>query len=351
MSKKDYYEILGASKDNSVEEIKKIYKKLALKFHPDMAPEDKKEEYGEKFKEISEAYAVLSDPEKRSQYDSFGHNSFDQRYSQEDIFRGADFSSILEELFGRGFGGFSNQSRQRSGSDLQYPLTISFEESVSGVDKEIEFKKNVTCRKCSGTGAKNNEVKTCEKCNGRGRQNITRKTMFGVINQEVSCDNCMGRGKIPIIHCEECHGQGIVNERVKIKIEVPSGVDNGNVLIVEGKGEEIQDGENGDLHVVFRVTPHKIFHREGDDIQMIYGINFSQAVMGDKINIPTPYGDTKIKIPAGFVSGTIMRIKGKGMENVKGYGKGDLYVKINIKTPKRLSREQKKLMNEWKKLE
>ena len=175
--------------------------------------------------------------------------------------------------------------------------------------------------------------------------------MFGVINQTVLCEECHGRGKIPIIHCEECHGNGIVNEMVKIKIEIPSGVDTGNVLIVEGKGEEIQDGENGDLHIVFRVTPHKIFHREGDDIQMIYEINFSQAVMGDKIEILTPYGKTKIKIPSGFATGTVMRIKGKGMENVRGYGKGDLFVKINIKTPTRLSRKQKKVLEEWKKLE
>ena len=351
MSKKDYYEILGVSKTSSIEDIKKVYKKLALKFHPDRATEDKKEESEEKFKEISEAYAVLSNPEKRSQYDHSGHNSFDQRYSQEDIFRGGDFSSIFEEIFGGRFGGFSNQNNQRRGSDLQYPLTISFEESVTGVEKEIKFKKNVSCKKCSGTGAKDKEVNICGICHGAGKRNISRKTVFGIMNQAVICENCQGRGKIPKVKCGDCHGKGIIREKVKIKVKVPSGVDNENVLVVEGAGEEINGGENGDLHVVFRVHPHKIFHREGDDIHMIYDINFSQAVLGDKIELPTPYGKTKIKIPSGFVSGTVMRIREKGMENVRVGGKGDLYVKINIKTPTRLNRKQKKLLEEWKSLE
>ncbi len=351
MTKKDYYEILGVMKNNSADEIKKAYKKLALKFHPDRAPENKKKEHEEKFKEMSEAYAVLSDPEKRREYDEYGHNNFDQRYSQEDIFHGADFSSIFEEIFGGGFGGFSGHTRQQRGSDLQYNLTISFEESVTGVKKELEFQKNVSCEKCSGTGAKNQEVKICEKCDGKGKVNFVRRTPFGIMNQSIICENCLGKGKIPKINCEKCDGKGIKKQKVKLNVEIPAGVNNGNVLIVHGAGEEMGNGNNGDLQVVIHVKPDKLFQREGNDIQMIHSINFSQAVFGDKIFIPTPYGETKIKIPAGFESGTVMRIRDKGMENVNGYGKGDLYVKINIKTPKKLGRVQKKLLEAWKKLE
>ncbi len=351
MSKKDYYEILGVSKNNSVDEIKKAYKKLALKFHPDRAPEDKKKEYEEKFKEMSEAYAVLSDPKKKQQYDQFGHDQFEGHYSQEDIFRGSDLSSIFEELFGRsgfgGFSGFGSGRKKRKGNDLQYDLIISFEESVKGVEKKLEFKKNVTCKKCSGTGAKNEELKKCDKCNGQGRISISGRTIFGIINQVVQCDECHGKGEIPKVKCSECNGKGVVKKKVVVQVNIPEGVDNGNVLIVSGKGEEISEGVSGDLQVVIRVTPHKLFHREGDDLHLIVPIRFSQAVMGDKIKIPTPYGSTNIKISSGFESGTVMRLKGKGMENVNLSGKGDLYVKIKIETPKKISKKQKKLLEEF----
>jgi len=349
MSKKDYYEILGVSKNNSVDEIKKAYKKLALKFHPDRAPEDKKEEYEEKFKEMSEAYAVLSDPKKKQQYDQFGHDQFGGNYSQEDIFRGSDLSSILEELFGRkGFGGSSSRGRrQRKGEDLQYDLIISFEEAVSGAEKELDFKKDVNCSKCSGTGAKGEEVKKCSECDGEGRINVGRRTVFGIVNQVALCEECQGKGEIPNVKCSECSGNGVVKERVVVKVNIPAGVDNGNILIVSGKGDEISEGISGDLHVVMRVTPHKLFHREGDDLHLIVPIRFSQAVIGDKIEILTPYGPTNIKISSGFESGTVMRLKGKGMENVNQYGRGDLYVKINIETPKKISKKQKKLLEEF----
>ncbi len=350
MSKRDYYKILGVNKSNSSEEIKKAYKKLALKFHPDRAPFDKNKEYEEKFKEVSEAYAVLSDPKKKQQYDQFGHNGFDQRYSQEDIFKGADLSSIFEELFGRRFGGFSDFGsglKKRKGNDLQYNLIISFEESVTGVEKELEFKKNVTCKKCSGTGAKNEELKKCDKCNGQGRINVSSRTIFGTINQIAECDECHGKGEVPKVNCGECHGKGVVKETVRFKVELLPGIDNGNILVVQGKGDEISGGSPGDLYVSVRVTPHKLFNREGDDVHMIIPIKFSQAIMGDRIEIPTPYGSTKIKIPSGFESGTVMRLRDQGMENVHRYRKGDLYVKINIKTPTKISLKQKKLLKEF----
>jgi molecular chaperone DnaJ len=351
MSKKDYYEILGVSKENSQDEIKKIYKKLALKFHPDRAPEDKKKEYEEKFKEMSAAYGVLSDPEKRKKYDQYGSESFDQRYSQEDTFGGTDQNSIFEDLFRSGFGGFSSSRRQQEGNDLQYNLTISFEESVIGLKKELNYEKNVLCKTCFGSGAKNDEVKECEKCHGDGVIKITRRSVFGLINQRVVCDNCYGNGKIPIINCEDCSGKGIRREIVKLDVEIPAGANSGNVLIVNGGGDEINNGNSGDLQIMISVIPHKLFDRDGDDIQMNHYISFSQATLGDKIYIPTPYGDVKIKIPSGFESGTVMRLKGKGIENVNNYGKGDLFVKINIKIPKKLSRAQKKLLQEWEKLE
>jgi molecular chaperone DnaJ len=349
MTKKDYYEILGVNKTDSIEEIKKVYKKLALKFHPDCAPEDKKKEYEEKFKEMSEAYAVLNDPEKKRQYDEFGHNSFDQRYSQEDIFRDSDFSSIFEEIFGRGFGGSS--SREKTGNDLQYNLTISFEDSVKGMKKEIEFEKNVSCEKCSGTGAKNKDVKSCSNCNGRGKKTTTIRTPFGIMNREQICNVCSGRGDVPKINCEKCYGKGVVKQKVKYSLDIPPGINNGNVFMVSGGGEEIRGGKSGDLQVVISVRPDRVFHREGDDIQMTHNISFPQAALGSKIEIPTPYGKTKIKISSGFTSGTIMRVKGKGMEDVNGYGRGDLYAKINIKTPTKLSREQKKLLKELAKFD
>ena len=351
MSNKDYYKILGVSKTDSLEDIKKAYKKLALTFHPDRAPTEKKEEYEEKFKEISAAYAILSDPEKRKQYDQFGPNSFDQRYNQEDIFRGADFSSIFEEIFGEGFGGFTQNTRENRGNDLQYNLTISFEDSVKGLDQEIEYKKNVLCKKCAGTGAKNKKVEPCKKCKGEGIFTQIRRTVFGIINQQTVCDECNGRGEIPKENCPECNGKGIIKQKVKVNIKIPAGINNGNVLIASGQGDEVSNGNNGDLQVVVHVTPHKIFHREGDDLQMIYQISYPQAALGDKIKIPTPYGNTKIKIPSGFTSGTVMRIKGQGMENVNGYARGDLYVQIDIKTLKRLNRKQKKLLEELKKLD
>lgn len=351
MVKKDYYKILGVSKENTPDEIKKTYKRLALKFHPDRAPEDKKSEYEEKFKEMSEAYAVLSDSIKRQQYDQFGHESINQRYSQEDIFRQADFSDIFQEIFEGGLHSQSSRKHYQKGRDLRYNLTISFEESVTGIKKEIRYNKNVSCKICEGTGAKGEEIKECNICNGKGSIKITKRTLFGIINQEVICEECLGDGKIPKIKCNNCSGKGFTKEHVKFNIEIPAGVDNENVLIVSNGGDEIGNGQAGDLQIVFKIIPHKLFHREDDDIHLTQYINFSQAALGDKIFIPTPYGKTKIKIHSGFESGTIMRLQSKGMENINRYSKGDLYVKINIKTPKSLNRKQKNLFKELAKLE
>jgi len=353
MTNKDYYEILGVNKSSSKEEIKKAYKKLALKYHPDRASKEKQKEYEEKFKEISEAYAVLSDEGKRKNYDSFGHSGFDQRYSQEDIFRGADFSNIFEELFGNDFFGGENifgdlfgRNRIKRGRDLQYNLTISFEEAAFGCEKELNIRKNVICEKCNGTGAENGELISCEKCNGLGQLRINRRTPFGVFTQATICPKCNGTGKIPKQKCKHCNGKGIVNENKKVKVKIPAGIDEGQVLKVPGKGECIKDGKPGSLLIVMSIKPHKFFKRKGDDIYFTLSISFSQAALGDKIKIPTLLGETKIKILPGIESGKILRLKNKGIENVNGYGKGDEFIKIEIKTPKKLTRKQKNLFKE-----
>jgi len=351
MTKKDYYKLLGVSKNSTREEIKKAYKKLALKYHPDRASEKDKNEYGEKFKEISEAYAVLSDDTKRKQYDSFGHSAFDQRYSQEDIFRGADFSSIFEELFGGGIfylfgGGFGNRNRVRRGRDLQYELTIDFNDAVFGCEKELKLKKDVVCEKCSGTGAKDRRLIECSKCNGKGYTIINRRTPFGILRQQNICSECEGSGQIPKNKCETCRGEGIIEEIKKIKINIPQGINNGQTLRIEGEGEVIKNGEAGDLFVVVNTKPHKFFKREGDNIHVTLPISFSQAALGDEIKVPTLYEDMKIKISPGIESGAILRLKNKGIENINGYGKGDQFINIKIITPKKLNKVQKELFKE-----
>ncbi len=360
MTKKDYYEVLGVNKNSTKEEIKKAYKKLALKYHPDRAPEDKKKEYEKKFKEISEAYAVLSDDEKRRQYDNFGQAAFYQRYNQEDIFRGADFSSIFEELFGSSFdfddfdifdSFFRKTDRVRRGRDLQYNLVLDFEEAAFGCEKEIKFKKNIICSKCNGTGAENMELIKCDECDGGGYITISRKTPFGIFSQTTMCNKCNGSGKIPKKNCRYCNGTGIVKEERVLKIKIPRGISNNQVLRIKGEGETIKNGESGDLLIVVNIKPHKIFERRKDDIYVVVPITFSQAALGDKIKVPTLYGETTIKIPPGIESGTILRLKGKGIYKMGGHGKGDQFIKIKVKTPDKLTKKQRELFIELSKTE
>lgn len=357
MAKKDYYEILGVDKNSTKENIKKAYKKLALKYHPDRASEEKKKEYEEKFKEISEAYAVLTEDTKRKQYDSFGNN-FNQGYSQEDIFRNADFSNIFEELFGNDFfggssfdGSFERRDEIRKGRDLRYNLIIDLKEAVFGVEKELKLKTNVKCPTCDGTGAENKELVKCKECGGSGQKIVTKKTPFGIFKQVTVCDVCGGVGKIPKKICKDCNGKGVIKKEKKIKIKIPPGIDNGQILKVKNEGEAIKNGKNGDLLLIINVKPHKIFERRGDDLYIAFPITFSQAALGGKVKIPTFYGDSVIKIPSGIESGTILRLKGKGITNLQGYGKGNQFVKIKIKTPKRLTKKQKKLFAELSKTE
>ena len=349
MTKKDYYEILGVSKTTSIDEIKKKFKKLALKYHPDRNKEEGAEE---KFKEISEAYAVLSDKEKRNVYDQFGHNGFDQRYSQEDIFRGSNFENIFRE-FGFGnqgdiFDMFFGGRGQRRARDLRYDLTINFEDAAFGKKEEIKFRKKVRCKDCRGTGAKDGKVTECKHCEGTGQLKRVQRTMFGIFQQVIPCKYCNHTGSIPKTKCPKCD-EGFVNDIKELKINIPAGVDDGTRLRVSEEGEESREGI-GDLYVYLNIKPHKIFERRDFDLYLTSNISPSQGALGTDIKVPTLKEETKIKIPHGTQSGTVFRIKNEGIQHLNGYGKGDLYVKVNINTPKKLSTKEKKLYQDLAKL-
>jgi molecular chaperone DnaJ len=357
MAKKDYYEVLGVSKSASKEDIKKTYKRLALKFHPDRNKESGAEE---KFKEISEAYAVLSDEEKRSQYNQFGHAGFDQRYSQEDIFRGANFDDIFSEIFGNNsedvFGGsifdmfFGNKGKRRArGTDLRYDLEITLKEAARGVEKKIKLNKESLCEKCNGTGAE--EIKRCSECNGQGRVRVTRRTPFGIFTQVGDCPRCKGEGEEIIKKCRHCDN-GLVEEEQELKIKIPAGVDSGTRLKIPGEGEPNKySKEPGDLYIYIGVEDDELFDRQGNDLILEVPISFSQAALGDKIKIPTLEKEVEIKIPDGVQSGTIMRLKGKGMPELNSSRTGDILIRINVITPKKLNKKQKEIFEDLEKEE
>lgn len=362
MEEKDYYKILGVSKDDSKDVIKKKYKKLAMKYHPDKSNGSDKEKNEEKFKEISEAYSVLGDEKKRDQYDSMGHSSFSSGYGSQDYgnsqgFGGGDFDSILRDLFGQKFGGsggsdFFHENRDmKFGEDLRVGLKIEFEEAVFGCEHEINIKKKNRCESCNGSGAKDESVEKCETCDGRGRVIINQRTPFGIVRQERVCEDCEGEGEVPKVNCGTCYGSGIILSNKRIKVRIPKGINANQILRVEGEGNAIKNGQNGDLQVVIQIKGHKVFRREGDNIFMDYSISFSQAAMGCKVLIPTLFGDQKVKVVAGTNSGTILRLSNKGVPHLNSYGTGDQFVTLKIQTPKKLTRDQKKLFKELAALE
>lgn len=353
---KDYYEILGVPKSASEDEIKKAYRKLALKYHPDRAPEEKKKEYEEKFKEISQAYRVLSDKDKRTQYDQFGFEegpSFGQGFSQRDFrhfyeaFGGKDsfedlgFGDIFGEIFG-----FSPKSKARHyGQDIEMDIEIDLEDAFKGTEKEINLRKMVACPECDGKGGKG--FKKCSNCHGTGYEQARSQSIFGIFIQQRPCTKCEGRGEIPEEVCKKCHGQGRVEEVEKIKIKVPQGIQNNQILKMSNQGHTGKYGEHsGDLYVNIHIRPHKFFQRQEDNLYYNLIINFAQAALGDKIEIPTLEGDIKLKIPKGIQPGEMIRLKGKGMPRLHSRGRGDLIVKIQVSVPKKLSREQEKLLKE-----
>ena len=349
----DYYKTLGVNKGASKEEIKSSYRNLAKKYHPDISKEP---DAAEKFKKISEAYAVLSDDTKRQQYDTFGSSGFHQRYSQEDIFRGFNVHDIFGDIFGDDvfnmfFGGGSRR-RQRKGRDLGYELTISFEEAVFGCTKEIEIERLAECSECKGSGSKDGKFNACSECNGTGQTRVNRRTPFGILTQVSTCSVCNGEGKTIAIKCKECNGTGRVARGNKIKVKIPAGVEDSSRLKVTREGEAgIRGSIPGDLYVILNVKQSEIFEREGNDLYLNLPVSFSQAALGDEINIPTLEKEVGIKVPAGTQNGTKFRLKGRGVPHIDGYGRGDIYVLINVVTPKHLSKEQKKLFGEMKKTE
>lgn len=352
MAKRDYYEVLGVDRSASDEEIKKAYRKLAVKYHPDKNPGDKAAE--EKFKELGEAYEALSDPQKRAVYDQYGHAAFDKRsgggfargggfHDPFDIFREVfGGSSILDELFG---GAGRDPNGPLRGDDLRYDLEIGFEEAANGCEKEISVTKPERCDTCSGTGAEpGSKIKTCPTCAGRGQVLSSR----GIFSIAQPCPQCHGAGRTMEKPCKVCRGAGRRDQSSKIKLRIPAGVDSGSRLRSAGNGEAgVRGGTAGDLYVVLHVKPHDIFHREGDDLLCEVPVTFVQASLGAEIEVPTLTGKTEIKIPAGTQPGTMFRLKGRGVKNVQGHGHGDLHVRINIEVPTHLTGEQKAKLQEF----
>ena len=353
---RDYYEILDVSKEASESEIKKAYRKLAMKYHPD---KNKEADAEEKFKEISEAYAVLSDSEKRAQYDRFGHAGIDGRYSAEDIFRGADFggtgfdiNDIFDMFFGGGMGGGMGGGRRRHGptrgSDLRYDMAISLEDAAFGKSTEIDIPRSENCDVCGGSGAKaGTSPKACGTCHGTGQVSHARDTPFGRFMSTTTCSTCHGKGEIIDDPCPACRGTGKLKKVRKISVKVPKGADSGLRLKVAGEGEAGSPGAPpGDLYVVLHVQPHDLFERIGDDLVCEMPISFSQAALGDSIMVPTLHGKVKMNVPAGTQTHSLFRLKGKGMPHLHGYGQGDQHVRVIVRTPTDLSSEQKDLFEE-----
>ena len=356
MSKRDYYEILGIDKNADQNEIKSAFRKLAKKYHPDLNPDDKEAEV--KFKEINEAYGVLGDAEKREKYDKFGHAAFEGNQGFGG-FNGSgdfgDFGDIFGDIFGDFFGGGYNNGRRRNsprkGADLKIRLNISFEEAAFGAKKDVKISRIEKCDDCNGTGAKKgSKKKTCPTCNGTGSVRTVQKTPFGQFASTRTCPTCGGTGEIIEEPCRNCEGTGKVKKTRKITINIPAGVDDGSVIPLRGEGNHGEKGGTpGDLYVYLKVNSHEIFEREGTDIWCEIPISFTKASLGVTVEVPTLEGKVKYEVPEGTQTGTVFRLKHKGIKNLRGTGKGDQYVKVKIQVPKKLTEKQKKILEEFAK--
>ena len=357
MTKEDYYKILGVDKNSDKREIKKAYRKLALKYHPDKNPSKDAEE---KFKNISEAYAVLSDDQKRKMYDTYGHAGIDQQYSTEDIFRGVDFgdifggmgfdfNDIFEQFFGHRYGFSGSRRVRRRGADLRYDIEIGLQDAYNGLETEIRVPRVEICDECNGSGAeKGSSIKKCPQCNGSGQIKHTRRTAFGMFSQVTPCNKCHGQGTMIERYCGKCNGNGNIQVTRTIDIKIPKGVDNGSQLRLAGEGESAYGG-SGDLYIVIHIKKDNTYRRNNADLYMSKTVSYPDATLGTKINVETIGGDLeRIKIPEGTEYGDIIRVKNKGMPYLRGRGYGDLFIEIKIETPKRLSRKARKLLEELK---
>jgi molecular chaperone DnaJ len=353
MAKRDCYEVLGIERGAGPDDIKKAYRMLAVKHHPDKNPGDKSAE--EKFKELGEAYDILSDPQKRALYDQHGHAAFDRRaggfgaggfHDPLDIFREVfGGGAIFENLFG---GGSPDSTQPQRGNDLRYDMEITFEDAAHGCEKEITLTKPETCETCQGSGAEpGSRVRTCPSCRGRG-QVINSRGIFSIAQ---NCPNCQGAGQVFDKPCKACRSEGRRERSSKIKLRIPAGVDTGSRLRSAGNGEAgFRGGPSGDLYVVLHVKAHAIFQRDGDDLLCEVPVSFIQAALGAEIEVPALDGRAAIKVPPGTQPGTMFRLKGKGIMNVQGYGRGDLHVRINVEVPTHLSAAQKAKLQEFAEL-
>ncbi|NLJ40726.1 MAG: molecular chaperone DnaJ [Clostridiales bacterium] len=357
MAKRDYYEVLGVNKDATEGDIKSAFRKLARKYHPDVNKDDPQAE--EKFKELNEAYSVLSDPKTRSEYDQFGHaGAAGQGFGGFD-FGGFDFGGfgggfgdIFDTIFGsEGFGGRRGSGRQGPlrGSDMRYNLTISFEEAAFGTTKEIEIARHEVCDECGGSGAlKGTQPETCSKCSGAGEISYSQNTAFGRFVNVRACDRCGGEGTTISKPCTKCNGRKKIRKIKKISLNIPAGIDNGQAITLRGEGEAGErGGPSGDLYVYVTVKPHALFVREGYDIHCEVPITFVQAALGDNIEVPTLGGRVKYKIPEGTQTGTVFRLKNQGVQRLRSSSRGDLFIKVNIDVPKRLREKQKQLLRQF----
>lgn len=346
MNKRDYYEVLGVSKSASEAEIKSAFRRLAKKYHPDVSKEP---DAAEKFKEAQEAYAVLSDENKRKQYDQFGHAAFENGAGGASgfDFSDFDFSDIFSEIFGGGFGFGSGFSKGRSyaekGRDILRYIDLTFEEAVFGLTKSVNVDTTEECEDCHGKGG--HGEKTCDKCGGKGTVTISQRTMFGTFQSKTTCDKCGGKGVSYSTTCSSCHGKGYQKVNKDVKVKIPAGVDTGNRLRLPGKGEAgLNGGPNGDVYLEFRVKEHPFYKRDEEDICITLPLTITEAILGCKKEVPTLYGNVKLSIPAGSNTGDKHRLRGKGVEDPNTGRKGDMYIILKIIMPKKLSKEQKKLV-------
>lgn len=369
MAKRDFYEVLGVSKGASDTEIKKAYRKAAMKYHPDKfsgASDKEKTEAEDKFKEVNEAYQILSDENKKAQYDRFGHAAFENGGGGAGAggfgggfggFGGGGFED-LGDIFGSffgggggGFGGFGGSERRgpEPGEDLRYNLELTLEEAAKGVEKTLKYKRQGKCQTCGGSGAeKGSKMHTCKKCNGSGTIQVTQRTVFGTFQTAQECDACHGKGEVPEHKCKKCHGTGIDKEVVEKTVKIPAGIDDGQKLRLSGMGNaSTEGGPNGDLYVYIKVKNHPFFERRGEDIICEVPITFTKAALGGDIEIPTLNGKKTIKIPAGTQNDKLFRMKGEGIKNPRSPYTGDQIVKIKIEVPVNLNDEQQELLKKF----
>jgi molecular chaperone DnaJ len=344
-AKRDPYEVLGVGREASQEEIKKAYRKLALKYHPDRNPGDKSAE--ERFKEASAAYQIVGDPERRAQFDRFGHAAFDQQSG----FGGFDFSAGFEDLFSDIFGDFfgagrgRSRGRSRRGEDLRYDLEIQFEEAAFGCEKRVAVPRWKGCEACAGRGAKSGTApRTCPSCRGSGQMRFQQ----GFFSIAKTCTQCGGEGSIIADPCETCGGGGRVRVTQNLNLKVPPGIDNGSRLKLRGEGEAgLAGGPSGDLYVIISVAEHPLFTRQGKDIVCELPVSFTQVALGAELEVPTLEDKAKLKIPAGTQTGAVFRLKGKGIPDLQGYGRGDELVRVHVDVPRKLSARQRELLEEY----